>query len=123
MLTMTSQSNLKKKSNIKGKKYDQGKTDWSLLPWHEVEQVVRVLMFGAARYGRDDWKHFIHKPKNEERYFNAAIRHLVAWKNGQTNDQETNMHHLAHALCCIMFILWKENYVQKMCKSNQQNST
>jgi hypothetical protein len=96
------------KSKIKGKKYDQDKTDWSLLPWREVEQVVRVLMFGAERYGRFDWQHFVARGKNEERYFAAAVRHLTAWKTGHKLDPETNLHHLAHALCCIIFVLWKE---------------
>jgi hypothetical protein len=94
----------------KGKKFDMGKTDWSLLPWDEVEQVVKVLGFGAKRYGIDDWKFFVSKSHHELRYFSAAIRHLHAWRTGKKNDDETGFSHLAHAVCCTLFILWKEGH-------------
>ena len=32
-------------------KYDGGKVRWDLLLWEEVEDVARVLTFGAAKYG------------------------------------------------------------------------
>ena len=32
------------------------------------------------------------------------MRHLWAYKEGEQNDPETGVTHLAHALCCIMFM-------------------
>jgi hypothetical protein len=31
-------------------------------------------------------------------------RHIWAWKEGEQNDPETGRHHLAHAMCCLMFL-------------------
>jgi hypothetical protein len=31
-------------------------------------------------------------------------RHLWAWKEGEQNDPESHKHHLAHAMCCLMFL-------------------
>jgi hypothetical protein len=88
-----------------GVKYDSDKRDWSLLPLNGVEQVIDVLMFGAKKYAPDNWKHVDNA---NIRYYNAAMRHIVAWKQGQHNDIETGISHLAHATCCLLFILSME---------------
>ena len=92
-----------------GVKYDQEKLDWSLLPIEPIEEVVKVLMFGAKKYAPDNWKKV---PDAERRYYNAAMRHLTSWQKGEKLDSETGLSHLAHALCCITFLLGKD-YVEK----------
>ena len=37
-------------------KYDQGKTDLSLMPPEALTEISRVLMFGAEKYGRNNWR-------------------------------------------------------------------
>jgi hypothetical protein len=88
---------------VAGEKLDTGKTRWSLLPWKETEQLVRVLDFGAKKYSVDNWQQV---PNARERYFDAALRHLVAWKSGEELDPESGLPHLAHAGCCVLFLLW-----------------
>lgn len=34
----------------------------------------------------------------------AAMRHLAAWRDGEQLDEESGLPHLAHALCCIVFL-------------------
>ncbi len=85
-----------------GRKDDQGKGRWDLLPWDAARQVVDVLTYGAKKYDPDNWRKV---PDWSDRYFSAAMRHLVAWHGGQRNDPESGHHHLAHALCCILFLL------------------
>lgn len=85
-----------------GRKDDGGKPDWMLLPWRALRSVVRVLMFGAKKYGRDNWRLV---PDARNRYWNAAIRHLVAWQQGEDRDPETGESHLSHAVCCCLFML------------------
>lgn len=85
-----------------GMKHDGGKLDYTLVPWDGLEDVVRVLEFGANKYSRDNWR----KVENAEaRYMAAAFRHMVAHQGGEVNDPESNLPHLAHAGCCILFML------------------
>lgn len=88
---------------IVGAKHDAGKPRWDLLPWDPVAEVVDVLTFGAEKYGADNWKH-VDEP--EDRYFAAAMRHLIAWKEGPPFDRDSGKHHLAHAVCCLLFLIW-----------------
>jgi hypothetical protein len=43
-------------------------------------------------------------PDSKRRYFDAMQRHMWAWKEGEVNDPESGKHHLAHAMCCLMFL-------------------
>lgn len=88
----------------KGKKYDIGKTRWDLVPFREVEQGAEILTFGAAKYGPNNWQGI-----EPDRYFAALMRHLTAWRKGEKADPESGKSHLAHALCCLWFLMWNEN--------------
>ena len=83
-------------------KHDQGKLDWSLLPWPAIEQVVAVLTYGAVKYKRDGWKAV---PDAVQRYEAAMLRHFVRWKRGELLDPESNLPHLAHMLCNLVFLM------------------
>lgn len=89
-----------------GVKYDAGKEPWSLLPWDATTLVVRVLDFGARKYAPDNWRKV---PDAPSRYFDASIRHLSAWRRGEKLDAETGLPHLAHAACCVLFMLALEH--------------
>jgi hypothetical protein len=86
-----------------GRKDDAEQPRWSLLPWEPVEEVVRVLGFRAKKYGDSNWQS-VEKP--QERYFSAAVRHLGAWHLGEPKDSESGFSHLAHAVCCLLFLMW-----------------
>lgn len=88
---------------MNGQKHDQAKPRFSLLPQAPLWQVVAVLEFGAGKYGADNWRNV---PNAKERYFNACHRHLSAWWAGETVDDESGLPHLAHAVCCLMFLMW-----------------
>lgn len=66
-----------------GRKDDAGKTPWRLLPWSSLAEVVGVLELGAKKYAVDNWKHV---PQAHDRYFDAALRHLTAWFEGERLD-------------------------------------
>ena len=84
-----------------GRKFDGGKLRYGLLPPLALKAVVDVLTFGAEKYEPDNWKHV---PDSLNRYFDAAERHIWAWKEGEQIDPESGRNHLAHALCCLMFL-------------------
>ncbi|OPH36284.1 dATP/dGTP diphosphohydrolase domain-containing protein [Moraxella equi] len=88
---------------MSGQKHDSQKPRFSLLPSTPLWQVVAVLEFGANKYGMDNWKTV---PNARERYFNACHRHLNAWWAGEMVDGESGLPHLAHAVCCLMFLMW-----------------
>jgi hypothetical protein len=86
-----------------GFKADSEKTRFDLLPWGPVEDVARVLTVGAQKYAPDNWQKV---QEARRRYFAAAMRHLVAWEQGEIADPETGLPHLAHAGCCLLFLAW-----------------
>ena len=85
-----------------GVKYDNGKPQWSLLPFKALTQVVEVLTYGAKKYAPDNWKKV---PNAKQRYIDAGFRHFAAYASGETHDPETDKHHLAHAICCLLYIV------------------
>jgi hypothetical protein len=92
-------------SNKIGKKYDMGKLRFDLFPDNVLPSVLKVLMHGAEIYGEDNWK-FV---KNfNKRYYAAAMRHLNSWKFGKVYDKNTGISHLAHAICCLSFLLSRQ---------------
>lgn len=85
-----------------GRKDDKGKRRFSLLPAMAVRTVVDVLMFGAAKYGDENWR----KVKDPHtRYYDALMRHVDAWRDGETLDTDSGLPHLAHAVCCLLFMI------------------
>jgi len=89
-----------------GIKFDSDKLDWSLLPIEPIEAVIKVLMLGAVKYAPNNWKYV---DDHERRYYNAAMRHMTAWQKGEKVDSETGISHIAHALCCLTFLLARED--------------
>lgn len=87
-----------------GKKFDNGKPDWTLMPWRELEQVLEILEFGAKKYSRDNWQHV-----EPDRYKKAAMRHMVSYLKGDLVDEESGKPHLAHLMCNILFLMWNDN--------------
>lgn len=88
-----------------GRKDDAGKDDWTLMPWRALRPVVRVLMHGGQKYDRDNWQKVAN---GRHRYSAAAMRHMTAWLGGERTDAETGLSHLAHATCCLLFLIWIE---------------
>lgn len=83
-------------------KYDKAKIDFSLLPFAPLRQIASVLMHGAKKYGRDNWK----KGLEYSRLFSACQRHLIAWwEDYEDIDQDSGLPHLAHAICNLLFLL------------------
>ena len=90
---------------MEGIKYDHGKPEYGLLPPHALEEVAKVLTFGATKYDRDNWRKI---DDLDRRYFDAAQRHMWATKQGDSEDPESELHHLAHAITCLLFLLETE---------------
>lgn len=87
---------------MSGLKFDGEKLRWDLLPLGPLTEVVEVLTKGAQKYAPNNWQ----KVRGWRwRYYAAAMRHMVAWKLGEKNDPEMGTHHLANAVCCLLFVI------------------
>jgi len=95
---------LKGKENLRhlaACKADDDKAPFHLLPSDAIEDVVWALQEGASKYGDYNWK----KGMSWSRYLSAALRHIFAWMRREDVDRESGIPHLAHAVCCLLFLL------------------
>ncbi len=60
-----------------------------------LEQVALVRAFGAKKYSKNNWK----KGFPVTRSLAAVLRHIFLFLRGETNDPESGLSHLAHAMC------------------------
>ena len=90
-----------------GRKDDGGKLRWDLMQWGPLEEIAKVLTFGAKKYGDDNWKIVLQAEGGRGRYFAAMVRHISADWLGEKTDPESGLAHLAHAGCCLLFLLWQ----------------
>lgn len=82
-------------------KFDTDKLPLNLLSTEAMNQTAAVLKFGAQKYAEHNWR----KGFTWSRPLAAAMRHLTAFNDGEDKDPESGLSHLAHAACCIMFLL------------------
>ena len=80
-----------------GAKADNGKVLGGLLLdfAHALELVAEVGTHGAEKYSRGGW---VAVPDGEQRYLDAAIRHLLKLGKGEQDDADSGLPHLGH--CC-----------------------
>lgn len=82
-------------------KHDQDKLPLHLLSTEAMNQTAAVLAFGAQKYAEHNWRNGF----TWSRPLSAAMRHITAFNAGEDRDPESGLSHLAHAACCIMFLL------------------
>jgi len=87
-----------------GFKETKGKTRWTLLPMDALEEVVKVLEYGAkTKYAMDNWK----KVQHFGAYADAIMRHWVKYfVEEEELDPESGLSHLAHLMCDALFVEW-----------------
>lgn len=85
-------------------KADDNKNRVDLLPIGPLEAISEILTFGANKYADHNWR----KGFKWSRLLGALMRHTFAWARGEKCDPETGKSHLAHAGCCILFLLEHE---------------
>lgn len=85
---------------IEGTKFDDNKPTFDLLDVDFLEGIAAVLQFGAQKYDAHNWR----KGIKYSRVFSALMRHMWAFWRGERLDMETQLPHLHHAACCLMFL-------------------
>jgi hypothetical protein len=74
------------------KKFDEGKLRYDLIPAYPLEQLAKVYTMGAIKYGDRNWENGL----SFSRVFAAMLRHFWSWVQGEDNDTESGLNHMAH---------------------------
>lgn len=70
----------------------------------DVDDVARVLGHGATKYGLWNWRE--GEGLSYSRLTSACLRHLMAAAaDPSSNDDESGLPHVAHAACCLIFLI------------------
>ena len=70
-------------------------------PTIAIRELGQVMSMGAAKYGRFNWR---DKTVSSSVYYDAALRHMMAWFDGEDMDPESGLSHLAHVMACMAIL-------------------
>jgi len=73
-----------------------------LVPPTSIIYQALAMQDGAAKYGPYNWR---EKKVVASIYVDAAMRHILAWVDGEEVAQDSGYPHLAHALACLGIIV------------------
>lgn len=93
-------------STDEGKKLDDDKLPMHLLSPAFLKEIAKVSRFGAKKYEDRNWE----KGIKFSRVYAAAMRHLLAFWDGEDIDMESCLTHLAHASTCLMYLVHYSKY-------------
>lgn len=93
-----------------GLRYNAGKTQWSLVDFDAIEDMVKVLEFGAEKYSANNWK----KGLSVSEILDSMQRHINALRRGENIDLESNLPHWGHIGCNYMFLEYMMKYKLEM---------
>lgn len=93
-----------KPTNTDNPKDAIGKTKlpMDLVPDTAIAELTTAFLEGALKYGRFNWR---IKGVRASIYVAALKRHLAKWYNGEDEDAETTVNHLASVMACAAIIL------------------
>jgi hypothetical protein len=107
---------LEKKSNgardaasapkLGGLRYDKGKNRLELIDASFIEELGKVMTFGAEKYDDDNWR----KGMEWRKVIGCMKRHASKFEQGVSIDEESGCHHLALVAANAMFLWYYETY-------------
>lgn len=74
----------------------------SLVPATALAYAALAHLDGASKYGKWNWR---AAGVRASIYADAAMRHLERWFNGEDNDADSGLPHLAHVLACVNILI------------------
>ena len=78
------------------------KSALSVVSLPPIYEMALAMMEGALKYGRHNYR---KAGVRYSVYFDAMIRHLFAWYEGQNRAEDSGVHHLGHAMACCSILL------------------
>lgn len=92
-----------------GARFNQGKIRFDLIPTSSLEWLAKVYTYGTIKYSELNWWKGFSWRKDT---FGCVLRHLYKWLRGEKYDDESGIHHLAHAAWnCFALIEFEENNI------------
>jgi len=73
----------------------------SCVPSHVLMSVSLAMLEGAIKYGRHNYR---VAGVRASIYYDAALRHLMAWWEGQDVDPDSNLFHLDKCIACLVVL-------------------
>jgi hypothetical protein len=74
----------------------------NLIPDTALVHMSLAFLEGALKYGTSNWR---IAGVRASIYISAYERHTKKWKNGQSADPKTRIHHLGSAMACLAILL------------------
>ena len=71
------------------------------VPFHVLLEAAEALREGAEKYGRWNWR---DNDVDASVYTDAALRHLLAWWQGEDDDPDSGISHLTKAIVNLIII-------------------
>jgi hypothetical protein len=90
----------------KADRFNEGKLKWSLVDFDSLEDMVKVLEFGAKKYGCNNWKKGLKTTEIVE----SLLRHTTAYIRCEDVDSESKISHIGHIMCNAMFLSYMNKY-------------
>ncbi len=84
-------------------KEKQTKMRPSLLPWEAIQEIVKVLEFGAKKHGEESWKTY-----GSGCYKDSLMRHIISYGQGEQLDEDSGLSVMSHIAVNALFLLWFE---------------
>jgi hypothetical protein len=92
-----------------GLKFDNDKPRLELIPSSLFDAVGEILTMGAKKYADNNWR----KGLKYTRVLGALMRHLNAWREGDSIDKESQKSHMWHVACNVAFLIEFEAHPEK----------
>jgi hypothetical protein len=77
------------------------KTSMSAVPSGPLQELSLAMLEGALKYGRHNYR---KAGVRSSIYYDAAMRHLMAWWEGEDVDPDSGISHLVKAIACLVVV-------------------
>jgi hypothetical protein len=77
------------------------KLAWSFLPWPVLGEAALGMFEGGLKYGRHNYRVIGVRASV---YFDATMRHLTSWWEGQDDDPDSKLNHITKAITSLIVL-------------------
>lgn len=94
------------------------KVPFSTVPASVVAEIGLAMLEGARKYGRHNYR---KAGVRASVYYDASLRHMTAWWEGEDIDAESGLSHITKALACLVVI--RDSMIQGNWKDDRPPAT